>query len=433
MFDIKVTETDEYVEALLMVLWWSQPRLKFARYKYTLSELRDFINLLASTRIKKIDMRTNKLRPIEDIPFVHAPNETLYRCVVPSCPPGFQPIHEVFTTASWRKNYEWHCVKCSVNYFKNNSGQHLCTKCLNDTIPNNARTLCFDPYEEQFFSMKNRSAIIVLCVIAIGLAFNGFALYVFISKRNSPTARASYVASSISHLGLHMTLFIVLPLLFIGRPTLVVCIARPTVTGFLLTTTTAITLKKTQQLLYAFQANQKLTRENIFMTEAIEFLILFLLVALQVILSATFFMVTKPKVVVDVNRHTYIKDVKCNTDLHLDVQLTYILLLSVFCVIQGFRARKLPKYFNDTKYIGFSMFITVILLLLKVPVYYSYTESMYKTFLNMLVISLINLSQLVVMHAHKIYSILNSFNRKSKEFVQLGILQRPHELGSDCN
>ena len=429
--DFKTIE-DEYIDNVMLILWWSQPWNKLCQFcleKY--KEL--LIGLFAARRVRKLSSKlinkNTKIKPMSKCkqkcppPLVHnysggfIPSIKSQRnthkgvCQPRSCFSGFQPVLEEHSFSIWQRNYVWQCQRCPEGYYKRNYSSEKCVACPEDQLPSANGSWCYDPYRNQYLRWKDEGSIAILLVIACGVLLNLVALASFLMYNNTPIVRASNFTTSVFHLSLHLALYLFVPFLFIGEPNLEKCISQSFISGFFLTVIISITLKKIQQKLFAFEANRKLTRENIFMSSAVEILVVSVLTLTQIVMSIIYFIERPPRVIFDVKKkletiHEHpVRQMSCNTQVHWDMQLIYIALLSVFCLIQGFRARDLPKYFNETKYIALSMFLTITIIAFKYPIHRSVSPSQ-KPMIDMLTIVLINTSQLGNMYGYKVYKLL---------------------------
>ena len=431
MFDDFKTIEDEYIDNVMLILWWSQPWKKLCqmcleKYKELL------IGLFAARRVSKlssklthenkntVNRRVDKCEQICPPPSNHDYSGGVIKsqrnthegvCQPRSCFSGFQPVREERNFSIWQRNYIWECQHCPSGSHKKNYSSEKCVVCPEDQLPSANGSRCYDPYQNQYLRWKDKGSIAIFLVIACGVLLNLVALASFLMCSNTPIVRASNFTTSVFHLSLHLALYLFVPFLFIGEPKLEKCISQSFVSGFFLTLIISITLKNIQQKLFAFEANRKLTRENVFMSLAVEILVVTVLTLTQISMSVIYFIERPPRVIFDMkknleaNHEHPIRQISCNTQVHLDMQLIYIALLSVFCLIQGFRARDLPKYFNETKYITLSMFLTITVIAFKYPIHRSVSPSQ-KPMIDMLTIVLINTSQLGNMYGYKVYKLL---------------------------
>ena len=69
---------------------------------------------------------------------------------------------------------------------------------------------------------------------------------------------------------------------------------------------------------------------------------------------------------------------KCNKqDMSFLFAQLYNMLLITICTIYAVKTRKIPENFNESKFIGFTMYTTCIIWLAFVPIYFS-TENSYE-------------------------------------------------------
>lgn len=433
--DDSKTIENEYIDNVMLILWWSQPwrRLSLTSLKNYKKRL---ISVFAARRVSSLLSRLNHENKNTKIQRntskqVCQPS-SIHDGVIPStksernthggvcrprpCFPGFQPVLEEHSLEEhsfpiWQRNYAWQCQRCPRGYYKRNYSTEKCDVCPEDQLPSANGSGCFDPYRNQYLRWGDEGSVAIILLLTCGVLFNLVALASFLMYNNTPVVRASNFRTSVFHLSLHLALYLCVPFLFIGEPNLERCISQSFVSGFFLTVIISITLKKIQQKLFAFEANRKLTRENIFMSSAVEVLVVSLLTLTQISMSVIYFIEQPPRVIFNVKKKLqashehHIRQISCNTQVHLDMQLIYIVLLSVFCLIQGFRARDLPKYFNETKYIALSMFLTITVIAFKYPIHQSASPCQ-KPMIDMLTIALINTSQLGSMYGYKVYKLL---------------------------
>jgi metabotropic X receptor len=53
------------------------------------------------------------------------------------------------------------------------------------------------------------------------------------------------------------------------------------------------------------------------------------------------------------------------------IAFTYPILLVVICTVYAVLTRKIPEAFNESKFIGFSMYTTCVIWLAFIPIYFS--------------------------------------------------------------
>lgn len=108
----------------------------------------------------------------------------------------------------------------------------------------------------------------------------------------------------------------------------------------------------------------------------------------------------------------------CNMNVYLNVDILFLMTLTLVCSIQSFWARKLPANFNETYYIFLGMFTSVILTALYFPLNASFTKDGRKIFVNSCIIFSINMSLMIITYGYKIVIILFQKDKNTKEVFQ---------------
>ena len=95
------------------------------------------------------------------------------------------------------------------------------------------------------------------------------------------------------------------------------------------------------------------------------------IVSIQLVGSVVWLIVDPPETTVYYPTRTQ-SVLSCKaTATHLLVSLGFSMLLIILCTYYAFKTRKIPENFNETKYIGFTMYATCIIWLAFVPIYFA--------------------------------------------------------------
>ena len=99
----------------------------------------------------------------------------------------------------------------------------------------------------------------------------------------------------------------------------------------------------------------------------------------------------------------------CNIEDYLFIGITTTVLLSIFCSIKAFQARRIPANFNETYCIFLGMFATTITLLVLIPLEASFRKVGQTVFVQSCVIFCMNNTclQLVMDIKHALYYFKN--------------------------
>lgn len=274
--------------------------------------------------------------------------------------------------------------------------------CADGYISNHERTGCIK-VDENFLKWESPLSIVLLVSCFLGLVLVLFIIAVFRKYSTTPVVKASNRDVSLVHLTSHALVFL-LPLLYVGRPTVPACIIRLNVFPVLFTFITAIIFLKTDRIVRIFNSKSRLTKRSRLLSNKVQYLLTMILTVIPV-LGTAIYLIQRPITVtkeMDDEKYT----IYCqNEEACQLVQLTYILLLALLCTFEAFHARKLPESFNEGKFICFSMFAFVLMWVGYVPVCIDVTGSA-KQFMTCVFIILINFLTVTPIYLPKIHIIL---------------------------
>jgi len=271
--------------------------------------------------------------------------------------------------------------------------QNICVKC---SSADNHTTI--QPYfSAAAYAIYSLMSIGVLTSMTIGLIFYFF--------RNTPYVKASHQLMSLIQLFAHFLLFIT-PMMFVAKPTEELCTARPILFGILFTFIMAMTLTKTQKLVYIFRSRIRVSRRHVQMSQAIEISLILLMMFIQACIAGLSYLMSPSRIVILYNHETSTYITKCNTEEEFIIQLIFGFLLAVMSMIQAFKARKLPENFNETKLIFVTMILCVISVIICIPLRIYLLSNTDKAVIDIVLLLLLNFILLVTMYGHKCWIII---------------------------
>lgn len=292
-------------------------------------------------------------------------------CKIPSCGNGKELVFDSYCDNNWNENFGWICRKCIGNRFKIEYDNLSCVDCPRYTKANKNKTSCFDPYTSVWIRWKNIDGVFLAMASIISTCSIMFAFSMFIYYRNTPIVLASDKTISFVQLFAQLALSVSIIPLFVGKPSDIICVLRPTIVGMLLTLSTSLTLTKTQKFLKIFQAQTRMSSKEVKMTKACEMFSTILLSSFSVVLLIVSFQSVHAKTKTIWHEQTMQRDVYCSTDWHIQMQFGYVLFLLIGTGVQAFRARKLPAALKETNVLTFSSFLSILLMVVSFGIYYS--------------------------------------------------------------
>ena len=233
--------------------------------------------------------------------------------------------------------------------------------------------------------------------------------------------------SSIVSLICHASLTVLMPLLYLHSPTLTLCHLQPMIVGILLIIIYTITLTKTQKTLIAFQSKVRLSKRMVTVSKSVE---VFTTIVFLLILALALF-ITSIENPTRVITKTYLKELArehyCDNMTQMMVVFIFVLLITVFASVQAFRARKLPKQYNETKTATYCLFITVIVLCVRFPVSLGQKRMTHRSLVDFYVVSILNAIHLLIMYSLRVYSVLFEPKKNTKEHFRAEMIKQARE------
>ena len=253
-----------------------------------------------------------------------------------------------------------------------------------------------------FFSWQDRFAVALLTFSALGILLAVMVSALFLHQRDTPVVKAA--GGPLSQVILFsLVISYISAVLFVGRPNSLQCKARQVLFGISFTLCVSCILVKTLQILLAFQFNPAL--QVVLRRLFKPYVMASLCVALQVILCICWLVLKSPFHQIVQQPTTLLEKCHEGSYLAFGVMLGYIAFLAFVCFICAFKGRKLPQFYNEAKFITFSMLLYLISWLLFVPVYVT-TSGVYLSAVEMVVILMSNYGILSCHFLPKCYVII---------------------------
>lgn len=251
---------------------------------------------------------------------------------------------------------------------------------------------------------NNRYSFVLLGIIGFGVLLSLGLIILFVRFRKTSLVRASNIIVSFAQLVSHI-LFFLSCFTFFQPPTIAVCIFCPVSIGIFFTLIIAVTMIKTQKLVFIFHAKIRVSRKQTQISKTMEIFLIFLVLCVQSCIATISFLLNKTRVTLE-NLEKEIHLLKCDTEEEFMIQLLFAFLLILMSLLQAFRARSLPENFHETKLIMVAMFMSVILVTIFLPIRLNVVRQREKLYLDIFMVTLINATRLTVMYLCKAWVIL---------------------------
>ncbi|XP_034467944.1 G-protein coupled receptor family C group 6 member A-like [Hippoglossus hippoglossus] len=314
-----------------------------------------------------------------------------------SCVPG-----EFKKTAEGQHTCCYECINCTANYYSNKTDMDQCLSCNISREWSAEGSSSCTPKVVLFFSWQDRFAVALLTFSALGILLAVMVSALFLHQRDTPVVKAA--GGPLSQVILYsLVISYISAVLFVGRPNSFQCKARQVLFGISFTLCVSCILVKTLQILLAFQFNPAL--QEVLRRLFKPYVMASLCVALQVITCICWLVLKSPFHQILMEPTTLLEQCHEGSYLAFGVMLGYIAFLAFVCLICAFKGRKLPQFYNEAKFITFSMLLYLISWMLFVPVYVT-TSGVYLSAVEMVVILMSNYGILSCHFLPKCYVII---------------------------
>uniref|UniRef100_UPI0037E90E84 uncharacterized protein n=1 Tax=Semicossyphus pulcher TaxID=241346 RepID=UPI0037E90E84 len=308
------------------------------------------------------------------------------------------------------------CVPCAEGEVSNSTDSLECSRCSENSWPNNARDLCI-PKTVEFLSYHELMGIVLCVVSVLGACISLSILAIFFTYKDTPLVRANNMELSFLLLVFLAVCFLV-GLLFIGKPSDWLCRIRYPAFGISFALCISCLLAKTVVVLMAFRS--KLPGSNVMKWFGPDHQRASVLLGtvIQVIICLIWLLTNPPYANNNTNYHSATIIIECvaGSEVGFWCVLGYIGILACMCFLMAFFARKLPDNFNEAKFITFSMLIFFAVWITFIPVYVS-TAGKYTVAVHVFAILASAFALLFCIFVPKCYIIILKPEKNSKKNV----------------
>lgn len=239
-------------------------------------------------------------------------------------------------------------------------------------------------------------------------------MIVFIKHNNTPVVKASTRELSymimIGMFMAHGTTFALL-----AKPTREICFITRVLPGFSFAVIYASLVTKTNRIARILAGSKKriITKKLRFMSSSSQVVISIIIICIECG-SLAVMMVREPAD--SMLDHPTLDQVQlvCNTTpLGIVVPLGFDFFLILMCTVYAVKTRNVPENFNEAKFIGFTMYTTLVIWVAFVPIYFG---SQLKVFTMCLSISFSAIVALVLLYLPKVYIMIFKPEKNNRSF-----------------
>ena len=289
-----------------------------------------------------------------------------------SKPCGMDAIRE--HKFSFDFNCCWKCKRCEdLQIIANNT----CASGLPGWVPNVNRT-GWIKRPVVYMQTSDNQAFIVIAGLSIILTLITSILYIVYRKHRIVKASGRELCYVILA---GICLCFIVPFLFVAKPNDPLCYTRNLTLSIGLAMCYAPLFMKINRTYRIFsRAKSSVTRPPL-VTPRIQLLLTFGLVSIQLMFTTLWFIAKPIKAVERYYSGRQELVLECEVDkLSFSINLCYVIVLMILCTAYAFKTRNFPKNFNESKYIGITMYMTCAVWVLFFPFYlntgYSFTHAL---------------------------------------------------------
>ena len=327
------------------------------------------------------------------------------QCDPLDCSPGFEQKLKFGVLTEVKKERKRFCVLCTENSYKNSYGSQECQRCPPDFVSNFNRTACEDPFKIDYLKTSDLMWGLTIALAAFNFLCGVFIESTFLYNRNTAIVKSAHFTLSMIQITFHLLVSVSIPLLYLSKTVLLACSIRHIFVGFLFTTIASVTFIKTRKYVKIFTKVYRFSNKEKFVATSLDVIIITFMLMVQSLLGTIFLTKSPPLVRAHLDNEKWSRTFYCSTDSQLAFQVIYIGFVLFLCLVQSFKARNLPSYFNETSAISYSTGTSCILLICYFPIYYGNNNLNTQTAAVSTLLLTINLILMTVMFFPKILMI----------------------------
>ncbi|PRD36538.1 UNVERIFIED_CONTAM: mGluR [Trichonephila clavipes] len=262
----------------------------------------------------------------------------------------------------------WICHECHPWEYV--VDEFTCMDCGHGRWPYPHKQSCYD-LDQQHMRWDSLFAIVPMAIATFGILLTFWVMVVFFRNNDTPIVKAA--GRELSYLlltGIMLCYFMTFVML--AKPSRIFCGLQRFGIGFSFAIIYASLLTKTNRISRIFESARRSARRPSFISPKSQLAIASVLISVQVIGTAVWFLLEPPgtrQYYPDGKRNQVI--LKCSIrDSSFLLSLIYNMLLITICTVYAVKTRKIPENFNESKFIGFTMYTTCIIWLAFVPIYF---------------------------------------------------------------
>lgn len=260
----------------------------------------------------------------------------------------------------------WFCQKCAPYEYLYD--EMTCRDCGNGRWPLPDKKSCYD-LDQKYMQWNSVYAIVPMVISIFGIMLTFAVVIIFFKFNDTPVVKAS--GRELSYMLLcGILVSYLMTFVLLAKPSSHICGLQRFGVGFGFCMMYAALLTKTNRISRIFDSASKSAKRPGYISPKSQVMIASILTSVQVVATVIWLIIEPPKTrPFYPNRTEAILKCKIEDSSFL-ISLVYVMLLIITCTVYAVKTRKIPENFNESKFIGFTMYTTCIVWLAFVPIYF---------------------------------------------------------------
>nr|CAH8831150.1 unnamed protein product [Trichobilharzia regenti] len=261
----------------------------------------------------------------------------------------------------------WSCETCGVDQRVVNLTH--CETCPFQHWPSKDKKTC-ELLELHYIDISTWFAIVPITFSSLGILITAGIIVTWLLYSETPLIRATGRELAYVQLAGCLVCYSC-TFILIARPSIFTCSMQRILIGLGFAMMYASLLTKTNRIARIFDAAKRTTKRPVYISPRSQLVIAGSLIALQLSLSAIWFGFDSPDTRIDEIRPGFLVLRCAMKDKSFLISLAYNMILIIVCTAYAIKTRQIPENFNESKFIGFTMYTTCIIWLAFLPMYYA--------------------------------------------------------------
>ena len=270
----------------------------------------------------------------------------------------------------------WRCESCKAKSYIIND---TCIACPQGTRPDINLTSCYKlPVIYSTLDGDSPAQIIVTLLTVLGIISTSLTAAFFMKNRSDRVIKASGRELSVI-LFIGVFFCYVSSLIYLVKPTSVICGLRRFVSSVSLTAIYAPVLLRTNRIYRIFKVAQKSVTRPSLISPTSQIIMCMAIIAVQILVTSIWFKSDPPTASMSYKYdHVTIRECSMkNVSVAINLSLNIILMFIATCY--AFLTRNFPRNFNEAKYIGITMYLSCSVWIIFLPCYLNAKDALWKS------------------------------------------------------